>query len=156
MKSQYFCMFHTQRLKARESEAIAAWSQLMHHGIKAYSECRISDAYTYLAAATDIALLRSDCAVNGIFSELHLIKPAEFLIQLQLAEQRYTDATMLLNRLSTLGDLPSSSQSPTLNQFIELEWRHVEAVKTLHASDPSHHRSSEQMPLATVIPLHRH
>lgn len=150
MKSQYFCIFHAQLLQARESEAIAAWSQLMRRGMTAYNECRTSDAYTYLGAALDLALLRSECASNGIFSELHLIKPAEFLIQLQLAEQRFDDATLLLDRLGAFGNLPIAWLGPTLEQFVEFERSQINAVKAREPAIPSDRKLSYQ---AAVIPL---
>src|SRR5690606_30124427 len=158
MKSPYFCVFHAQRLQARESEAITGWSQIMHQGIKAYNECRTGDAYTYLAAAIDIALLRSECAINGIFTELHLIKPAEFIIQLQLAEQRIYDAIHLLDRLSRVDTLPACSLGPTLGQFIELERRHIEAVKEIQkpVAPPLQYPPEHAHQSAAILPFRRH
>lgn len=154
MKSQYFCVFHAQRLQIYESEAITAWSQTMRQGMKAYTECRTGDAYTYLGAAVDIALLRSECESNGVFSELHLIKPAEFLIQLQVAEHRLDAAARLLDTLSTSSALPTPVLGPTLMEFVDFERKHIESTKMSQQSrQPLPCCSGREPKSATIYPF---
>lgn len=98
MKSQYFCAYHAENMKVCESEALRCWLQMMQRGEKAYVECRMEAARIYMGCALDIAILRSHCKRNSAFSGQHILKPAELLVQLQLACDNLETATELLTR----------------------------------------------------------
>ena len=102
MKAQYFCAYHTERLRACESDSFRHWTEMMRRGVQAYSECRFEAANLYLGAALDIGLLRHCCEENGLFTTLHIMKPAEFLLEMQLLDQRHDAAEDMLDRISAI------------------------------------------------------
>ncbi|MEJ2417159.1 MAG: hypothetical protein P8Y45_09540 [Exilibacterium sp.] len=137
MKTQYFCRYHAERMKASESEAYHCWNEMMRRGVHAYTECRMEAAHIYLGSALDIAILRRMCEKNGIFESLHATKPADFLLQLMLIELRFNETHYLLSRLSsTTGDDESSSNA-ALTKFLSAQYERVEVAEKSHITRDS-------------------
>lgn len=126
MKSAYFCAYHAERLKACESDAFRHWAEMMRRGAQAYIECRFEAANLYLGAALDIGLLRQTCGENGLFSALHVMKPAEFLLEVQLLEQRHSDAEATLRRISAIADPDGDWLMLQLVNFLAQAYQRVE------------------------------
>lgn len=101
MKATYFCAYHAERLKACESEAFRHWGEMMRRGVQAYAECRLDAAELYLGAALEIALLRRECCENGLFAALHILKPAQFLVELFLLDRQPHKVEELMTRINT-------------------------------------------------------
>lgn len=100
MNTRYFCAYHAERIKACETHALRCWVEMMRRGVQAYTECRLEAAQIYLGSALDIGLLRFTCAENNLFEEIHLTKPADFIIELRLSDADYGTARDVLNRIS--------------------------------------------------------
>lgn len=126
MKSEYFCVYHAERLKACESDAYRHWAEMMRRGTQAYVECRFEAANLYLGAALDIGLLRHGCAENGLFSVFHVMKPAEFLLEVQLLEQRHDDAETVLGKISAIVDPEGDWLMLQLVNFLMKAYERVE------------------------------
>lgn len=116
MKSPYFCAQHAKRILQNESEAFGSWNEMMNIGVQAYSQCRLDAAAIYLGAALDIAFLRTACASNHSFTTLHIVKPAEFLLDLMLSEQRWNQASRLLARVR---EYTKSSPQDLCHHFVQ-------------------------------------
>lgn len=101
MNRQYFCAFHAEKMRACESDAYRYWMEVMRRGVLAYAKCRAESALIYLHTAVDIGLLRKECQQNGVFEDMHVTKPAEFLIQLFITDDNFEDAFSLLSRISS-------------------------------------------------------
>lgn len=101
MRSKYFCAYHSEKMETYEAEAYRYWMEVMRRGIQAYTKCRSESAHIYLQTAMDIGLLRQQCKKNDMFEELHIIKPAEFLIQLYIADDNIHGAFELLSHISS-------------------------------------------------------
>lgn len=152
MRSQYFCAYHSEKMKSCESEAIRQWSQLMQRGVKAYSECRIDAAQIYLGSAFDIAHLRSDCEKNGVFSEMHLLKPVEFLLQIYLMTDLFDEAYQVLHRISAVSDKNKDFFTHGAEVFLGDNYERLEvAEKTFFGSAKDHKASLlDSFPLSAV------
>lgn len=139
MKSAYFCALHAERLKACESDAYRHWAEMMRRGAQAYSECRFDAANLHFGAALDIGLLRQGCEENGLFTELHIMKPAEFLLEAQLIEQCYGAAESMLDKISTFTHPDKDRLTSQLMNFLGEGYARVERegkyqiVQTLRA-----------------------
>lgn len=96
MRHPYLCAYHVERLKACESEALRYWGEMMRRGVQAYVACRIEAATLYLGTALEIGLLRQRCQLNGVFEGLHIVKPAEFLVELLKVDRQYGEVNELL------------------------------------------------------------
>mgnify|MGYP000856140131 CR=1 FL=1 len=101
MRSKYFCAYHSEKMKTYETEAYRYWMEVMRRGVQSYAKCRSESAHIYLHTALDIGLLRQRCKRNGVFEELHITKPAEFLIQLFIADDNVNGAFDLLSYISS-------------------------------------------------------
>jgi hypothetical protein len=126
MKSAYFCAYHAERLKACESDAYRHWAEMMRRGAQAYVECRFDAANLYFGTALDIGLLRQECSENGLFSVLHIMKPGEFLVNLQLLEQRHEDAEATLDKISAVADPQGDWSMLQLVNFLAKAYKRVE------------------------------
>lgn len=101
MRSKYFCAYHSEKMETYETEAYRYWMEVMRRGVQSYAKCRSESAHIYLHTAMDIGLLRQKCKKNGVFEELHITKPAEFLIQLYIADDNINGALELLSYISS-------------------------------------------------------
>lgn len=129
MKSRYICRYHAEQIKALESKALISWSGTMNRGVKAYTQCRIEAAEIYLESALDIALLRSECENNGIFTSIHIEKPVEFLVEINLSEHNFDSANRILQKV-TCG-IPENSDlySISLDRFLIRQYQRVERLE---------------------------
>ena len=150
MNSQFFCAFHAEKMRACETEALDSWSQMMHRGMKAYVDCRIDAALIYFGSALDIALLRYSCANNGVFSDIHLIKPAEFLVQLHLTNEGFDKANAILLYLSNAVESINLWRFRIINaqpiyQFIakQFKWVELSEKRFLGIGDSSKTKSNK-------------
>lgn len=126
MKSRYLCAFHQERLRFCESDAYRLWMEMMQRGTQTYTECRFDAAILYLSTALDIGFLRQGCEQNGLFSALHLLKPAEFLYEALMLEQRYGDAEILLRKISSCTDHCNDEFVAHLRSFLAQGYERVE------------------------------
>ena len=101
MRSKYFCAYHSEKMKTYETEAYRYWMEVMRRGVQSYAKCRSESAHIYLHTAVDIGLLRQKCERNGIFEETHITKPAEFLVQLFIADDNLNGAHNFLSHISS-------------------------------------------------------
>ena len=133
MRSKYFCAYHSEKMKTYETEAYRYWMEVMRRGVQSYAKCRSESAHIYLHTAVDIGLLRQGCKRNGVFEELHIIKPAEFLIQLFIADDNFNGAHELLSHIS------SSSQTQSIVVKINNPLLHFlnESYKTITTAEKS-------------------
>lgn len=129
MTFNYICIYHIERMQVCETEAFRNWGQMMHRGVKAWADCRAEAAHIYLNSALDIALLRSCCENNGIFEEMHFIKPAEFLIELYLLDNAFDHALTLLARVSSLEEVSSQGLSEHASNFLLRQYERVELAE---------------------------
>jgi hypothetical protein len=137
MKSQYFCAYHAERLRACESEAYRHWAEMMQRGAQAYSECRFEAANLYLGAAMDIGLLRHGCEGNGLFTTFHIMKPAEFLLEAQLLEQRHDAAENTLHKLSSIAKPDGDWLMLQLVNFLSKGYARVEWEGKCQVTQPT-------------------
>lgn len=137
MKSAYFCAYHAERLKACESDAYRHWAEMMQRGTQAYVECRLEAANLYFSTALDIGLLRQSCSENGLFAALHVMKPAEFLLNLQLLEQRHEDAEATLDKVSAIADPQGDWSMQQLVNFLAKAYKRVRGEGTSSATRPA-------------------
>lgn len=100
MKSNYFCAFHTRNIQTNETEAMGSWISLMRRGSKAFSECRVDASRLYFEASLDIALLRMEQPSNYFFTLLQILKPTDFLMDIYMADESFTEAYATLNKIS--------------------------------------------------------
>jgi hypothetical protein len=129
MKTTYLCAHHAERMKVVESEALRCWTEMMRRGIKAYLGCRSEAADIYLGAAVEIGLLRRGAGKNEIFSNIHIIKPSELLIELFCAELRFLDAVALLSSTSGAIDDSGSHPESQLLKWVEAQYAQVECAE---------------------------
>lgn len=129
MKTPYLCAYHTVRMRSNESEALRAWSALMQRGVRAYVECRVEASNIYLSAAMDIAFLRLGLNNNAAFSHTHLLKPAEFIVQLFLVDNAFDSARNLLKKIEILSQTNSNLDSSETDAFLESQYTTVEMAE---------------------------
>lgn len=135
--THYFCAHHLEQMKACESEAIRQWTQLMQRGVKAYVECREEAAQIYLGAAMEVGLLRSRLPSNGIFSEMHVLKPAEFMIQTHLTMECFEAAEQLIEQISTANAQHRRFFTSVCDDFLEAQLQAAQlAEKAFFTSAP--------------------
>ncbi len=91
----------------------------MQRAIVAHVHCRIESADIYFRSALEIALLRLGSSRKQLFSDVHLTKPLEFLIDTQLAERNYPGAVGLLSRVSS--SLSDGAKNPTNTLLADLQ-----------------------------------
>ncbi len=120
MNSRYFCPAHIEKLTNSEQQAFSSWNELMQRAIVAHIHCRIESADIYFRSALEIALLRLRCHRRQLFSDIHLIKPLEFLIDVQLAENNYPAAVRLLSRVSS--GVADGVKPPTNTLLADLQY----------------------------------
>lgn len=126
MNSRYLCAYHQERLRVCESGAYRFWAEMMRRGAMTYTECRFDAAIIYLGTALDIGLLRQGCEQNGLFSAFHLLKPAEFLYEALLLEQRFGEAEALLRKISSATDHCNDGFAAQLRSFLAQAYERVE------------------------------
>lgn len=131
MKTPYFCAYHVEQMKACESEALRCWSQVMQRGVKAYTECRTEAALIYLGAALDVSMMRAACPKNGIFKDLHLTKPAEFLVQLYLTSDDFGFANTLLTKLDREAKFLNELRTKCFEEFLLKQFKCVSEAEKL-------------------------
>ena len=127
MKTTYFCAYHAERLKACESEAFRHWGEMMRRGVQAYVECRMDAAGLYLGTALEIGLLRRECNENGVFAVLHILKPAQFLVELFLLDRQQRKVEELINKISTHG---GQIADPLLDDFLSQSFNRAASIET--------------------------
>lgn len=96
----YICAFHLRQLSHCETESMRNWRELISRGTSAYNECRFPAAEIYLQAALEIALYRYMLSGNT-FTYRHLTRPADLLVHILCADQRFDEANRLLSKLSS-------------------------------------------------------
>ena len=116
MKSSYLCPYHLARLKKCEIDAMRNWTELMSRGLSAYGQCRLEAASCYLGAALEIALLRINVPQGSRFSDLHIIKPAQSLLEIAALDFRSDVALDILSRISA--GIEGYSTSQTMTDFL--------------------------------------
>jgi hypothetical protein len=129
MNSQYFCAHHASKIAQSETEAFRNWSQMMHRGTKAYVECRLDAAEIYLGSALDVVLLRCNCSHNELFSESHLIKPAEFLLEIFLMIDAFDKAEQVLRHICEHCHKRASIYGSVSEQFLFDQFERVEKAE---------------------------
>lgn len=117
MNTRYFCAYHAERIRESEPHALRCWVEMMRRGMQAYTECRIEAAQIYLGSALDIGLLRHTCAHNTVFGEIHLTKPADFIIELRLSEADHEAALSLLNKIADVSETSERNSEKTGNHL---------------------------------------
>ena len=138
MRSKYFCAYHSEKMKTYETEAYRYWMEVMRRGVQSYVKCRSESAYIYLHTAMDIGLLRQRCEENGIFEELHITKPAEFLIQLFIADDNFKEAFTLLSCISSKTQSTVVKINNSLLHFLN------ESHKTITAAEQSYTQNTNR------------
>ena len=101
MNFDYLCPHYIAQFEGSEMEALSFWVETMRRGSKAYSECRMEAAVTYLTTALEVGLLRSHTPLNHYFSPLHTIKPVEFLLETYVAEDDRQGAVRLIQKVTS-------------------------------------------------------
>lgn len=129
MSSKYLCFIHIKRILFSEAEALLSWSSMMQRGVNAYTKCRSDTAHTYLSAALDIALLRNECEENKAFWDIHIMKPAELLMQLHLLSEEYEQADLLLSRLVSISSPSGKSMGVELTSFLNQHYEYLKAAR---------------------------
>ncbi len=151
MKTLYFCAYHADNLRASETEAIKSWSSVMRRGMKAYCECRIDAAEIYLESALDIALIRSECSKNCIFDSMHLLKPIEFLTELYLTNEAFTQASKILNKVSRNVPEESELYSSAVDAFLITQFKRLEQCECAHLHHSGTNRSYLNLKKNSVV-----
>lgn len=141
MKTPYFCPFHAERMKVSESEALRCWSEMMRRGIHAYMDCRVEAADLYLGATLDIGLLRYQCAQNAMFSDHHVTKPADFLIELLCGDVRFSAAVATLSRISSAANTAGRNASADLLEWLAMRYAQVERAEKRYMSETAGDRA---------------
>lgn len=129
MNSPYFCSNHIVQLRSSEPQALQCWSEMMNLGLKAYVACHLKHAHSYLSAALEVGLLRARCLRNEFFSDMHIIKPTEFLIQSYLLQCDFTQAIVTLGKLSRLDQQTPSEEQSSLRKFLCRQFERVESAE---------------------------
>jgi hypothetical protein len=129
MNSRYLCAYHLERLRFCESDAYRLWMEMMRRGAQTYTECRLEAAILYLNTALEISLLRQCCEQNGLFSGVHLLKPAEFLFEALMLEQRYSEADAMLQQISSVTEYCDTEFTVQLRRFLKQAHERVEEAK---------------------------
>lgn len=118
MKLKHLCYQHARALTCCESEARRYWTETMRRGVLAYTQCRWDAARIYFAAASEIALLRWLLIENEYFSNIHLVKPLQFLVEIALAEGDCAVAIELLDDVRPQVDLAGDPRLPELLEYL--------------------------------------
>ncbi len=149
MKPKYFCPYHIERIHTCEQSALVSWNEMMRRGVQAYASCRADAARIYLDSAIDISLLRYRHK-NLYFSELHIAKPLDFLVELFLANENFTDAFEVLAKISSVID-DEPQPSTKLRKTLEKHYRQIEVnEKRFFSKNTPPNRGLHLHPVATM------
>ena len=129
MKSRHFCFERMENMKKSETLAFDSWRNMMNRGMSAYTDCRTDSAYLYFSSAADIAILRSRCLANQFFTAQSLIKPAEFIVQLLVLDQRFDLAIMFLSRLSSTSCERFVSSDMHMSEFLAVQYERIDTAE---------------------------
>ncbi len=132
MKHSHFCPQHRERLRHSETQALAAWNEVMRRGVQAYSACRVDAARIYLGSATEIALLRLSSLRNVCFEDTHLLKPLEFMVEVLALEERFDEAIALLSTISSSLVSQHSGPSPAVEEALAEHYQRIEQAEKRH------------------------
>lgn len=151
MHSKYFCTYHSEKMMTYETEAYRYWIEVMRRGVQSYAKCRSESAHIYLHTALDIGLLRQKCERNSVFEELHITKPAEFLIQLFIADDNFNGAFELLSYISSKTQSTVVKINNPFLHFINESHKIVMTAKKAYAQDTNKIHTYTQVNLQKIM-----
>ena len=157
MQPQYFCVGHAAIMQRSEDEALKNWTMTMHRAISAYTCCQMDVARLNFGAAAEIASLRLACGNNAVFSGLQLLKPVEFLLELDLAEELSEQAKQRFELTQSL----LAQHKVALSDGVQMRWNRLaerveEAAQTfvdLPEVLPSASLEVKRIPSSVVVPI---
>ena len=102
MHYEHICASHALEVQIDEYVALELWNRSMHQGVSTYAHCRWDCASSYLSAAFEIASIRLTSSKNSYFNVVHVLKPLEFLLEIRIFEQEFSQAVALLAKATQL------------------------------------------------------
>ena len=130
MKKESLCQHHKQQILHSETTAFNYWQMMMHQGVHDYASCQPNLSEKYFTSAFEIALLRYSSKEREIFGAKHLMKPAEFLIRIQVEKEGFEQALIILSTLSSLSDSEDIRKERDLWIFLSEQYQYVTDART--------------------------
>lgn len=156
--SHSLCAYHAAQIALYEPQAAKYWGEMMNSAMQAYVNCQVDKAYLYFKTALDVAGLRAACSTNNVFSVGHITKPAEFLLQLYILENRFDQSMKLLSRLEVI-QIEALRGSPecSISTFLETQYEKVELAENAYMRDTELTLSLDSIPgkMTQLMPVEK-